>query len=190
MVADKSTAVCEDVTVPSTPPEAADTVSVKRLVPPTDQSNVAVTVSAASASKTSAVQVNSESPVTGERSEVNSACITGMESPTTFTLSALSLSVPSSDDTVHFMHHFGRYRERGYGTKDAIARTLHTAGRAMLVTSIVLCSGFLVLTLSQLNNFTHFGVYSSICIVLALMADFLLAPALMTLLNPVQPDTE
>ncbi|HAG95752.1 MAG: hypothetical protein CMK83_15670 [Pseudomonadales bacterium] len=94
------------------------------------------------------------------------------------------------DDTVHFMHHFGRYRERGYGTKDAIARTLHTAGRAMLVTSIVLCSGFLVLTLSQLNNFTHFGVYSSICIVLALMADFLLAPALMTLLNPVQPDTE
>ena len=88
------------------------------------------------------------------------------------------------DDTVHFMHHFGRFRERGYATKEAISRTLHTAGRAMLVTSIVLCSGFMVLTLSQLNNFTHFGIYSSLCILLALLADFLLAPALMTLLNP------
>ncbi|RLT92410.1 MAG: hypothetical protein D9N11_16255, partial [Ketobacter sp.] len=90
------------------------------------------------------------------------------------------------DDTVHFMHHFGRFRERGYATKEAIGRTLHTAGRAMLVTSIVLCSGFMVLTLSQLNNFTHFGIYSSLCILLALLADFLLAPALMTLLNPVR----
>lgn len=89
------------------------------------------------------------------------------------------------DDTVHFMHHFGRYRERGYDTKAAISHTLHTAGRAMLVTSIVLCCGFLVLTLSELNNFTHFGIYSALCIMLALMADFLLAPALMTLLNPV-----
>ncbi|MCP5017929.1 MAG: MMPL family transporter [Ketobacter sp.] len=90
------------------------------------------------------------------------------------------------DDTVHFMHHFGRYRERGCDTKEAISRTLHSAGRAMLVTSIVLCSGFLVLTLSELNNFTHFGVYSALCIMLALLADFLLAPALMTLLNPVR----
>ncbi|MGC1510373.1 efflux RND transporter permease subunit [Ketobacter sp.] len=87
------------------------------------------------------------------------------------------------DDTVHFMHHFGRYREKGYSVKDAIDNTLHTAGRAMLVTSVVLCSGFLVLTLSELNNFTHFGIYTSLCIVLALLADFLLAPALMTLLN-------
>lgn len=90
------------------------------------------------------------------------------------------------DDTVHFMHHFSRYRERGYATKEAINHTLHTAGRAMLVTSIVLCSGFMVLTLSELNNFTHFGIYASLCILLALLADFLLAPALMTLLNPVK----
>jgi len=89
------------------------------------------------------------------------------------------------DDTVHFMHHFGRYRERGYDTKAAISRTLHTAGRAMIVTSVVLCAGFLVMLLSQLNNFTNFGIYASLCIAIALLADFLLAPALMTLLNPV-----
>jgi predicted RND superfamily exporter protein len=87
------------------------------------------------------------------------------------------------DDTVHFMHHFSRFRERGCGVKESIDNTLHTAGRAMLVTSIVLCSGFLVLTLSELNNFTNFGLYTSLCIVLALLADFLLAPALMTILN-------
>lgn len=94
------------------------------------------------------------------------------------------------DDTVHFMHHFGRYRERGYDTKSAINRTLHTAGRAMIVTSVVLCSGFLVMLLSQLNNFTDFGIYASLCIILALMADFLLAPALMTLLNPVHTKSD
>lgn len=87
------------------------------------------------------------------------------------------------DDTVHFMHHFSRFREKGNDVKQAIENTLHTAGRAMLVTSIVLCSGFMVLTLSQLNNFTNFGLYSSLCILLALAADFLLAPALMTVLN-------
>ena len=92
------------------------------------------------------------------------------------------------DDTVHFMHHFSRYRAQGCGVKQAIENTLHTAGRAMLVTSIVLCSGFMVLTLSQLNNFTHFGLYTSLCIVLALLADFLLAPALMTLISRRSPE--
>lgn len=92
------------------------------------------------------------------------------------------------DDTVHFMHHFSRYRAQGCGVKQAIENTLHTAGRAMLVTSIVLCSGFMVLTLSQLNNFTHFGLYTSLCIMLALLADFLLAPALMTLISRGSPE--
>lgn len=87
------------------------------------------------------------------------------------------------DDTVHFMHHYGRFRERGCSVHDAISNTLNTAGRAMLVTSLVLCAGFMVLTMSQLNNFTHFGLYTSLCIVLALMADFLLAPALVTLIS-------
>ena len=87
------------------------------------------------------------------------------------------------DDTVHFMHHFRRYRDKGLDVQSAIRETLHTAGRAMIVTSVVLSCGFLVLLLSEMNNLNHFGLYSALCILFALLADFLLAPALMVILS-------
>lgn len=86
------------------------------------------------------------------------------------------------DDTVHFMHHFRRYRDKGLDVQSAIRETLHTAGRAMIVTSVVLACGFMVLLLSEMNNLNHFGLYSALCILFALVADFLLAPALMVML--------
>lgn len=85
------------------------------------------------------------------------------------------------DDTVHFMHHFRRYLKRGHSVEESISHTLHTAGRAMLVTSLVLCSGFLIMIFSAMNNLTNFGIYTGLSIALAVMADFLLAPALMVL---------
>ncbi|PIE42477.1 MAG: hypothetical protein CSA49_00420 [Gammaproteobacteria bacterium] len=85
------------------------------------------------------------------------------------------------DDTVHFMHHFRRYLSRGFSVQESISHTLHTAGRAMLVTSLVLCCGFLVMVFSNMNNLTNFGIYTGLSIGLALLADFLLAPALMVL---------
>lgn len=83
------------------------------------------------------------------------------------------------DDTVHFMHHYRRFRDKGLDVESAIRQTLFTAGRAMIVTSVVLCCGFLVLLLSEMNNFNNFGLYCALCILFALVADFLLAPALM-----------
>lgn len=85
------------------------------------------------------------------------------------------------DDTVHFMHHFRRYLSRGYTIEESITHTLHTAGRAMLVTTLVLCSGFVIMVFSAMNNLTNFGIYTGLTVALALLADFLLAPALMVL---------
>lgn len=85
------------------------------------------------------------------------------------------------DDTVHFMHHFRRYLSRGCSVEESISNTLHTAGRAMLVTSLVLCSGFVIMIFSAMNNLTNFGIYTGLAVALALVADFLLAPALMVL---------
>lgn len=87
------------------------------------------------------------------------------------------------DDTVHFMHHFRRFRDKGLDVQSAIRETLHTAGRAMIVTSVVLACGFMVLLLSEMNNLNNFGLYSALCIVFALVADFLLAPALMVIIS-------
>ena len=94
---------------------------------------------------------------------------------------AIGLAV---DDTIHFMHNFRRYFARTGDVQAAVRRTLHTAGRAMLVTSFVLATGFYILLLATMNNEIHFGLLTGTAIVLALLSDFILAPALMVVLNP------
>ncbi len=93
---------------------------------------------------------------------------------------ALGLAV---DDTIHFMHNFRRYYEHSGDPALAVRETLHTSGRAMLVTSIVLCVGFAIFGLSTMNNITRFGGLTAMAIALALAADYLIAPALMVLVN-------
>jgi predicted RND superfamily exporter protein len=59
----------------------------------------------------------------------------------------------------------------------------------MLVTSVVLSIGFFVLMFASMNNVFYFGMLTGITIFLALLADFLLAPALLTLAIKLQdPD--
>lgn len=89
---------------------------------------------------------------------------------------ALGLAV---DDTIHFMHGFRRrYSETG-SVETAVQDTLRTTGQALLFTSVVLTFGFLIYVLSDLNNLTRFGGFTAFSIVIAFLADVLLAPALM-----------
>ena len=94
---------------------------------------------------------------------------------------ALGLAV---DDTVHFMHNFRRYYEATGDVAEAVSHTLHTAGRAMLVTTVVLSAGFYLFIFSYMSNIVNFGIVTGTAIVMALVADFLIAPALMSLLHP------
>ncbi len=93
---------------------------------------------------------------------------------------ALGLAV---DDTIHFMHNYRRYREEGADLETAVMTTLLTAGRAMLITTIVLATGFLGFVLSSMHNLTNLGILVSFAIVTAFFADVLLAPALLTLFD-------
>ena len=92
---------------------------------------------------------------------------------------ALGLAV---DDTVHFMHNFRHYHGEGASVHEAVEHTLLTAGRAMLVTTIVLSLGFFVFMFSSMSNLFNFGLLTGVAIIFALVSDFLLAPALMALL--------
>jgi len=89
---------------------------------------------------------------------------------------AIGLAV---DDTIHFMHNFRRYHLETGDVADAVRSTLLTSGRAMLVTSIVLCIGFFIYMFSVLTNLFNFGLLTGFAIAMALLADFFLAPALM-----------
>ena len=100
-----------------------------------------------------------------------------------FTMLIASIAIGIAvDDTIHFMYNFRRYYEQFGDVREAVRRTLQTAGRAMLTTSIVLALGFFIFVFSSMNNLFNFGILTGSAIVLALAADLLLAPALMRLM--------
>ncbi len=85
------------------------------------------------------------------------------------------------DDTVHFMHGFKTAFARHGDAARAIDETLMSTGRALMITSIVLFFGFMTFLLSDILGMDNFGRLTALCIVLALFADFIIAPALMML---------
>ena len=93
---------------------------------------------------------------------------------------ALGLAV---DDTIHFMHNYRRYRDNGADLESAVETTLLTTGRAMLITTVVLSTGFLGFVLSSMHNLTNLGILVSFAVVTAFFADVLLAPALLALFD-------
>ncbi len=89
---------------------------------------------------------------------------------------AIGLAV---DDTIHFMHNFRRYYALSGDSADAIRKTFFTTGKAMVITTIVLSLGFYAYLMAQMVSVQNFGLLTGSVIILALLADLLLAPALM-----------
>jgi len=87
----------------------------------------------------------------------------------------------SVDDTIHFMHHFRRYANKSDDIHLVIHNTLHTCGRAITFTSIVLIGGFIVNALGEFVTSKQFAYLTSLAILFALIANLVLAPALMSL---------
>jgi hypothetical protein len=91
---------------------------------------------------------------------------------------AIGLAV---DDTLHFLHGFNRFHRQTGSTSQAIVLTFRTTGRAIFVTSLVLAGGFFIYILSTMGNISRFGILTGTTIVLALVADFVLTPAILFL---------
>jgi predicted RND superfamily exporter protein len=93
---------------------------------------------------------------------------------------AIGLAV---DNTIHFMHNFRRYFAETGDVPRAVRETLLTTGRALFVTTVVLSIGFFIYMFATMNNLFYFGLLTGITIILALVANFFLAPALMALIH-------
>lgn len=101
-----------------------------------------------------------------------------------FTLLIGSIAIGMAvDDTIHFMHNFTRYYHISKDAGKAIHETLLSAGRAMLFSTLVLVCGFWVFLFATMENLFNFGLLTGVTIIVALLSDLLLAPALMTLLT-------
>jgi predicted RND superfamily exporter protein len=101
-----------------------------------------------------------------------------------FTMLVGSISIGLAvDDTIHFMHNFRRYFEQSGDAKQAVMETLHSTGRAMLITTCVLSLGFFIFMFANMNNLFNFGWLTGFTIITALLADYFIAPALLVLVN-------
>jgi predicted RND superfamily exporter protein len=89
---------------------------------------------------------------------------------------AIGLAV---DDTIHFLHNFRRYYLESGDSAKAIEQTFFTTGKAMVITTIVLSLGFYAYMMANMISVQNFGLLTGSVIILALLADLLLAPALM-----------
>ncbi len=102
----------------------------------------------------------------------------------------LSLSVITTltfgivvDDTIHFLSKYLQAkREMKLSAEDAVRYAFSTVGMAVWVTSLILVSGFLVLTLSSFEINSGMGLLAAITIAFAAVAEYLLlAPLLIKL---------
>jgi len=86
------------------------------------------------------------------------------------------------DDTVHFLSKY-QYAQHHHklNAQQSVNFAFDHVGNALWITSIVLISGFLVLTLSDFALNAKLGLLTAITIVFALLADFFLLPPLLML---------
>jgi uncharacterized protein len=85
------------------------------------------------------------------------------------------------DDTIHFLHNFRRNYEKYGCVETAVRETLLGTGRALVITSLVLCGGFIIYTIAYLSCYVWFGILVGCAVLFALAADLLLVPALLAL---------
>jgi len=85
------------------------------------------------------------------------------------------------DDTIHYMHNFKRYYILHNDVDEAIRLTLHSSGRAIFITSIVLSSGFLVFMFASMTNLFNFGLITGVTVIVAMITNLTLTGALMKL---------
>ncbi len=88
------------------------------------------------------------------------------------------------DDTVHFLSKFQEAFERlGKSVEDSIRYAFAHVGSALVITSVALSLGFLVLANSVFQINSGMGQLTSIVIMMALLMDLLLLPALLLVFN-------
>ena len=84
------------------------------------------------------------------------------------------------DDTVHFLSKYLRARrEKGLNAEDAVRYAFNSVGLALLVTSLVLVTGFMILAQSHFYLNSSMGLLTAVVIMLALIIDLTLLPALL-----------
>ncbi len=83
------------------------------------------------------------------------------------------------DDTLHFLFHERRHREHGEDAGAATMEALGEIGAPIVVATLILVAGFSVCLAGSLRPTVQSGVYLGTALLVAMVAELLLAPALL-----------
>jgi len=84
------------------------------------------------------------------------------------------------DDTMHFMARYNRQLRDVDDEEKAILKTIKKEATPITATSLALMLGFGVLALSSFRPVVHFGWLSAMVMMLALIADFIITPLMLS----------
>jgi predicted RND superfamily exporter protein len=104
------------------------------------------------------------------------------------TVASVSLGI-IVDDTVHFLiKYLHALREKHLERPAAIRYAFETVGTAIVATTLILAAGFALLAASTFKINAEMGLLTALAIVVALVLDFLLLPAIL-MIGYRRPDT-
>lgn len=98
----------------------------------------------------------------------------------TVLIAAVSLGI-AIDDSIHFLHAYTRQLSRGKSVSIALKSALDSVGKPILITSLVLICGFLSMVNSTFVPLVYLGIFFSVNVMIAYLADVILIPAFMSL---------
>ncbi|MEZ5489488.1 MAG: efflux RND transporter permease subunit [Gammaproteobacteria bacterium] len=107
----------------------------------------------------------------------------------TMLVGAMTMGI-AVDDSIHVMSRYLTARKSGASTHEAIDRAMNESGRAVIFTSAVLVLGFSVFCLASFTTIIYVGLFGSIIMLLALLGDLLLLPALLFWIDGKEPAHE
>lgn len=84
----------------------------------------------------------------------------------------------SMDDTIHFIYNYKRFLKDGDSLESANNATKYT-GKALISTTLILCLGFLIISLSGVKSVSNFGFLCGFAVFTALISDIVVLPALL-----------
>ena len=87
------------------------------------------------------------------------------------------------DDTIHFLHRYDIERRRSADIREALAQTFTYTGSAIIRTTVILGCGLMPFAFSSYLSIRFLGTYLVFVLACAVLADLLLLPALVLLLD-------
>lgn len=103
----------------------------------------------------------------------------------TITIAAITIGI-GVDYAIHYIHRFKKEIKNNTNYPDATYTVQTTVGKALYYTSVTITIGFIILTSSSFKPSIYFGLFTSIAMLVSLLATFTIIPLLLNYLRPIK----